>query len=698
MTDKGVTASVEVSVEVTHHDAPHDDPPKADEAKKDAAPAAAAADGEADTASAGGGAAADNESEGSLSDVESGYLHKKGTNPINPWNKRFFVFGDEPVAITHLQSLHKRNERRPVVKASSPAPAAPAATAAEGSETTTAVDKPAAAAEGATSGEVSATASDAGKDAKDKGKKVTVVDPPKEKTKDVYETANKDLLVNIAHATQTGKGLLFYHKSDNATHVANPLGVINLRDVNAVEKIEKSSKGHSFVVKTKSRDYHFAAGSDREAKSWVRAIQDKSDSAKSSSDPYDSPQFQQVYQKLVAREAFEHAKNSASILSDNEPLSDGEPEDIEVDKEGKPLVKKRKSFFNFSVAATSNERRKAEGVTTEVKTEEKKDLMHVEDDGIDAFKAAESSKAVSHSTDAPTTAKGDPLPAPPTPPKSPAGGSKANGAGFKLFGGKKKEEAAAPPSPPAEKPQPLSVEGAKAEALKAVDEAVEASKAKTEEVTNGVAPAPPPPERKLSFFEKLFAKKPVAPPPPPPPVHEETVVVATENRVADVVTETGVAHTQASAGFFSKLTQTGEKKEVEVKSAEIASEDLQTTDGEASHIQRIQGTDANAKEGEVNLSTVDETVESSDKPEKVVQRKPSVLKRLGDAVGLTKAVEAPKTEGEASTKVEEAPAKAEAADTKAEAKTETPTVAEETEDKVKDAAVAEAPKEEVAAA
>ncbi|KAF9972329.1 hypothetical protein BGZ73_004566 [Actinomortierella ambigua] len=669
MTDKDVTASVEVSVEVTTHDASHDDPPKADEAKKDAAPAAA--EGEAATG--------DNESEESLSDIEAGYLHKKGTNPINPWNKRFFVFGDEAISISNLQALHKRNERRPVVKASSSP--APAAAAAEGE---TAVDKPAGSAVEATaSGEASSTASDAGKDAKDKGKKVAVVDPPKDKTKDVYETANKDLLVNIAHATQTGKGLLFYHKSDNATHVANPLGVINLRDVNSVEKIEKSSKGHSFVVKTKARDYHFAAGSDKEAKSWVKAIQDKSDSAKASNDPYDSPQFQQVYQKLVAREAFEHAKNSANILSDNEPMSDGEPEDIEVDKEGKPLVKKRKSFFNFSVAATSNEKRKADGITTEVKTEEKKDLMHVQDDGIDAFKASESNKAVSHSTDAPTTAKGDPLPAPPTPPKSPA--AKPSG-GFKLFG-KKKEEAPAPATPPAEKPQPLTVESAKAEALKAVDEAVEASKAKTEEVTNGVAPAPTPtpPERKLSFFEKLFAKKPVAPPPPPPPVHEETVVVSSENRVADVVTETGVAHTQASAGFFSKLTQAGDKKEVEVKSAEVASEDLQTTDGEASHVQRIQGTDANAKEGEVNLSTVDETVESSDKPEKVVQRKPSVLKRLGDAVGLTKAVEAPKAEGEA--KTEEAPAK-----------TDTPAVAEETEEKVKETAVAEAPKEEAAAA
>ncbi|KAG0237865.1 hypothetical protein BGW41_008291 [Actinomortierella wolfii] len=667
MANKDVTASVEVNVEVTTHDAPHDDvPPKAEEVKKTDAAATDAADGDA---------AAESDSDESLLDIEAGYLHKKGTNPINPWNKRYFVFGDAPLPITNLQSLHKRNERRPVVKASASAAPAPAPAAA------------AADAEGEAAAEGSADSASA-KDKAVASKKVTVEVPPKEKTKDVYESANKDLLVNIAHATQTGKGLLFYHKSDNSTHVANPLGVINLRDVNAVEKIEKSSKGHSFVVKTKSRDYHFAAGSDKEAKSWVKAIQAKSNDAKASQDPYDSPQFQQVYQKLVAREAFEHAKNSASILSDNEPMSDGEPEDIEVDKEGKPLVKKRKSFFNFSVAATSNEKRKADGITTEVKTEEKKDLMHVQDDGIDAFKAAESNKAVSHSTDAPTTAKGDPLP--PTPPKSPTK-AKASGGGFKLFGGgKKKEEAPAPTTPPAEQPQPLTVEGAKAAALKAVDEAVEASKAKTEEVTNGVPATPPPPEKKLSFFEKLFAKKPVAPPPPPPPVHEETVVVSSENHVANVVTETGVAHTESNAGFFSKLTQDGDKKEVEVKSAEVASENLQTKDGEASFVQRIQGTDADAKEGEVNLSTVDNTIESSDKPEKekVVVRKPSVLKRLGDAVGLTKALEAPKAEEEEEAKADESSAK-----------TETPTVTEEdTEDKVKDVAIAEAPKEETVAA
>lgn len=106
------------------------------------------------------------------------------------------------------------------------------------------------------------------------------------------------MLVNIAHATQTGKGLLFYHKSDDSSHVANPLGVINLRDVNSVERVEKSSKNRSFVVSTKNRDYHFSAGTSQEAKGWVKAIQEKSEEAKSARDPYESPQFGEVYKQL----------------------------------------------------------------------------------------------------------------------------------------------------------------------------------------------------------------------------------------------------------------------------------------------------------------------------------------------------------------------------------------------------------------
>ncbi|KAF9308947.1 hypothetical protein BG003_010379 [Podila horticola] len=513
-------------------------------------------------------------------EIERGYLQKKGSNPLNPWNKRYFAFGNDPININNLQALHKRNERRvKAAPAAAPAPAeGEAAAAAESTEVAAATPAPAAPA----------------------------------KVSDVYEQANKDLLVNIAHATQTGKGLLFYHKSDDSSHVANPLGVINLRDVNSVERVEKSSKNRSFVVSTKNRDYHFSAGTSQEAK---------------------GPQFGEVYKQLVAREAFDHAKSSASIVDDN--LSDGEPDDIEVNSSGTPIVKKRKSFFGFAAVATSHEKKKADGVTTEVNTEQHQDLTHVQDGDVDALKTHESQNAVAHTTDG--------VAAPPAEaPKSP----KPKSGGFKLFGKK-----AAKPEEPAPAPvveTPLTVDDAKAHALKAVDDAVEASKAKAAVVTAG-PPATPPVEKKPGFFAGLFAKKPTPPPAPAPVANEETVVVSSENNFSDVVTAEGEATSQSSEGFFSRVTKGKDKNEVEVKSSEIATEDVSTAEG-TSHTEHVAGTDANAVteggESRVDLSTTDETVATTDK----VERKPSLLKRISGAVRATKA---PAVEDAKTTVVEE---------------------------------------------
>ncbi|KAG0340285.1 hypothetical protein BG004_006477 [Podila humilis] len=519
-------------------------------------------------------------------EIERGYLQKKGSNPLSPWNKRYFAFGSDPISLNNLQALHKRNERR--VRAA-PAAVVAAVPAAEGE----------APAEGTDAAAAAASAADA-----------------KPAVTDVYEQANKDLLVNIAHATQTGKGLLFYHKSDDSSHVANPLGVINLRDVNSVERVEKSSKNRSFVVSTKNRDYHFSAGNSKEAKGWVKAIQDKSEEAKTAKDPYESPQFGEVYKQLVAREAFDHAKSSASIVSDNDINSDGEPDDIEVNSSGTPIVKKRKSFFGFSAVATSHEKKKADGITTEVNTEQHQDLTHVQDGDVSALKTHESQNAVAHTTDG--------VAAPAEPP---------NG-GFKLFG-KKSPKTEEPPAAPAVE-TPLTVDDAKAAALKAVDDAVEASKAKAAVVTAG-PPATPPVEKKPGFFAALFGKKPTPPPTPAPVANEETIVVSSENNFSDVVTAEGEATSQSSEGFFSRVTKGKDKNEVEVKSSEISSEDVITAEGHA-HTEHVAGTDASAtKEGEeshVDLSTTDETIATTDKN---VERKPSLLKRISGAVRATKA-------------------------------------------------------------
>ncbi|KAF9907007.1 hypothetical protein EC991_011402 [Linnemannia zychae] len=537
-------------------------------------------------------------------DIDAGYLQKKGSNPINPWNKRYFAFGTEPVNLNNLQTLHKRNERR-VKKVPAPAPAAAAAASTE-----------------VAAAPVSEVAAGKLPDKEPAAAAATATPAAPAKTvEEIYEEANRDLLVNVAQANTKGTGLLYYHKSDDELHRQNVLGVINLRDVNSVEHIEKSTKNRSFKVSTKNRDYHFSAESPQKAKGWVKAIKEKSDEAKAEPDPFSNAAFQDVYKKLVAREAFDHAKNAASIISDNEINSDGEPDDIEVEN-GTPVVKKRKSFFGFSAVATSHEKKKADGITTEVSTEQKKDLTHVQEGDVDALKTHESSNAVSHTTDAVTPA------AAPESPKSP----KAKSGGFKLFGKKPAKEEPAPAPAPA--PQPLTVDEAKAAALKAVDDAVAASKAKEAEAKKETPPPPPTPEKKPSFLAGLFGKKPAPAPAPPPVANEETVVVSSEKTVSDVVTAEGEVTSQSSGGFFSRVTKGKDKNEVEVKSGEVSTEDVITAD-KVTHEQRIEGLDASVANTDgdlrVDLSTTDETLSTEDK----IERKPSLLKRLSGVVRAT---------------------------------------------------------------
>ncbi|KAG0215880.1 hypothetical protein BGX33_000739 [Mortierella sp. NVP41] len=546
-------------------------------------------------------------------DIDAGYLQKKGSNPINPWNKRYFAFGTEPLSLNNLQTVHKRNERR--VKAVPKAAPAPAAPDAASTEVTAAPTSEVAA------GKVPDTAAAAAATVAVTPAAATTPAAPAKTVEEIYEEANRDLLVNVAQANTKGTGLLYYHKSDDELHRQNVLGIINLRDVNSVEHVEKSTKNRSFKVSTKNRDYHFSAESPQKAKGWVKAIKEKSDEAKAEPDPYSNAAFQDVYKKLVAREAFEHAKNSASIISDNEINSDGEPDDIEVEN-GTPIVKKRKSFFGFSAVATSHEKKKADGITTEVSTEQKKDLTHVQEGDVDALKTHESENAVSHTTDAVTPA------AAPESPKSP----KASSGGFKLFGKKPAKEEPAPAPAPA--PHPLTVDEAKAAALKAVDDAVVASKAKEAEAKKETPPPPPTPEKKPGFFASLFGKKPAPPPAPPKVANEETVVVSSEKTLSDVVTAEGEVTSQSSGGFFSRVTKGENKNEVEVKSGEVSSEDVITAD-KVTHEQHIEGTDASIAntdgEQRVDLSTTDETLSTEDK----IERKPSLLKRLSGVVRAT---------------------------------------------------------------
>ncbi|KAK9728989.1 hypothetical protein K7432_000627 [Basidiobolus ranarum] len=146
--------------------------------------------------------------------------------------------------------------------------------------------------------------------------------------KEEFERVNKSLFHNIATATVSGEGLMFYFKSNNPDHVEVPLGVINLEDVQSVATA-KASKPHAFCVKTNARDYILAAPSSDEAKQWVHTIQQKLDSLATLSNVTETSQYKEAYERLVTRQAFNSKSASTiptGILSDSEVLSGSDNE------------------------------------------------------------------------------------------------------------------------------------------------------------------------------------------------------------------------------------------------------------------------------------------------------------------------------------------------------------------------------------
>ncbi|KAL9046633.1 MAG: hypothetical protein Q9214_000578 [Letrouitia sp. 1 TL-2023] len=81
---------------------------------------------------------------------------------------------------------------------------------------------------------------------------------------------------NAAHATQTGKGLLFFAK--RVEDKPQPAGIINLADVTDVAKGEFND----FSFKLKSHKHQFQARTRKERDGWLVAIETKAASARSS--------------------------------------------------------------------------------------------------------------------------------------------------------------------------------------------------------------------------------------------------------------------------------------------------------------------------------------------------------------------------------------------------------------------------------
>ncbi|ORX75226.1 hypothetical protein K493DRAFT_366175 [Basidiobolus meristosporus CBS 931.73] len=162
--------------------------------------------------------------------------------------------------------------------------------------------------------------------------------------KEEFEKVNRSLFHSIASATVSGEGLLFYYKSSNPDHVEVPLGILNLSDIESVAPT-KTSRPHSFLIKTNAREYTLAAPTSDEAKSWVQSIQGKLDSLSTLTNPAESQQYKDTYEALVSRQAFNPKTTPpipTGILSDTEVLSgsdnenehrSGESQAAEVQKE-----------------------------------------------------------------------------------------------------------------------------------------------------------------------------------------------------------------------------------------------------------------------------------------------------------------------------------------------------------------------------
>jgi len=148
----------------------------------------------------------------------------------------------------------------------------------------------------------------------------------------------------IAHASQTGEGLLFYYKTEKATD--RVYGLINLAevDVESVSITTEVNKNHAFKLKVPkaSREFFFYTETENDLKDWVHTIKHHVQNAKNTyKSLQDSTEYKEAYDKLVGGHYF--ATGIAEAASDPEPLSS---EDDRAADSPKPVTpEKRKSYF-----------------------------------------------------------------------------------------------------------------------------------------------------------------------------------------------------------------------------------------------------------------------------------------------------------------------------------------------------------------
>jgi len=156
--------------------------------------------------------------------------------------------------------------------------------------------------------------------------------------KGVTDQKNQSVLQNISHATATGKGLLFYYKSDNSSDLNTPLGLINLKNIEKCEQDATVGKPNGFIIKSKSREYVLVADSPEESSFWVHTINTQTNELPDAIEDNDT--YKQSLDKLVTGNAFvtgaptpaaapptsESELPSASEAEHEEPIQSAPPE------------------------------------------------------------------------------------------------------------------------------------------------------------------------------------------------------------------------------------------------------------------------------------------------------------------------------------------------------------------------------------
>jgi len=331
--------------------------------------------------------------------IDEGVLHKRAPRFMKLWSKSYFVFGTSAVSLEDLQVYYRKNAKKfaPTKKPTSGVTSTPAE--AETTDTTAETSKPSEVVEVAKgpkevedkkpeTKEVETSEVKESKESEDKKPEIEEIKEVKEsedkkpetkesetketkesetketkesETKETKESETKEtkeseektektvdlnhvFYSNIAHATQTGEGLLFYYRSSSETHKKHPIGIINLKEVIDVKELHEHAMGKPFPfkVETSYRVFELAADSKSERDRWIKTIKEKVDKAKETNESVETSNgYKDTYDQLVKGTAFTATKPGEGVMADEVFSGD------EVEDKPRSTEAKRKSIFPF---------------------------------------------------------------------------------------------------------------------------------------------------------------------------------------------------------------------------------------------------------------------------------------------------------------------------------------------------------------